>query len=76
MSISQSLSFLFGHLVETLMPLLKLFFLVRAHALPLFIMHLLRVWKTHTDEDLDPYLKQLAISILLLSILFGLGINL
>lgn len=47
-----------------------------ALSIPLFAMHLVRVVKNKQPAELDPYLKQLALSILILAILFGIGINL
>ncbi len=43
---------------------------------PVFILNLIKVWKTDEPKDLDPELKKIAIGTFLLSILFGLSINL
>lgn len=43
--------------------------------LPLFIKHLLQVFKTKEPRLLDPYLKQLALSTLLFVITYGIGIS-
>ncbi len=41
---------------------------------PLFIRDLIRIFKTSDNAGLDPYLKSLALSTLLFSLLFGVGI--
>jgi 1,4-dihydroxy-2-naphthoate octaprenyltransferase len=43
---------------------------------PVFILNLINVWKTSEPRNLDPELKKIAIGTFLLSILFGLSINL
>ncbi len=43
--------------------------------LPLFIRHLVLVFKTKEPRSLDPYLKQLALSTLLFVITYGIGIS-
>lgn len=43
-------------------------------SLPLFIMGLIRVFKTEDEQSLDPELKKLALSITLFTLLFGIGI--
>lgn len=41
--------------------------------LPIFIFHLLNVFKTKTPRDLDPQLKKLAIATFLMVLIFGIG---
>ncbi|MCU0416259.1 MAG: 1,4-dihydroxy-2-naphthoate polyprenyltransferase [Cytophagaceae bacterium] len=43
-------------------------------SLPLFIRHLILIWKQDQPKGLDPYLKQLAMSTLFFVLSFGLGI--
>lgn len=42
-------------------------------AIPLLIINGVNVWKKQTSAELDPYLKQMAISTLLFVLLFGVG---
>ncbi|WP_299821140.1 1,4-dihydroxy-2-naphthoate polyprenyltransferase [uncultured Pontibacter sp.] len=42
-------------------------------ALPLVIVNGINVWRKQTSKELDPYLKQMAITTLLFVLLFGLG---
>jgi 1,4-dihydroxy-2-naphthoate octaprenyltransferase len=44
-------------------------------AFPIFILNLIKVWKTDEPKYLDPELKKIAIGTFLLSILFGISIN-
>lgn len=44
-------------------------------AFPVFILNLIKVWKTDEPENLDPELKKIAIGTFLLSVLFGISIN-
>ena len=43
-------------------------------ALPLVLVNLFKVRRTSAAEDLDPYLKQLAIATFVFTIFFGLAI--
>ncbi len=42
-------------------------------AVPLIIVNGLNVWRKQTPQELDPYLKQMAMTTLLLVLLFGVG---
>lgn len=53
----------------------SLFNLLYLITLPLFIRHLILVFKTKEPRLLDPYLKQLALSTLLFVITYGIGIS-
>ncbi len=42
-------------------------------AVPLVVINGLNVWKKQTSQELDPYLKQMAITTMLFVLLFGIG---
>jgi len=53
----------------------SIFNLMYLATLPLFIRHIVLVFKTKEPQLLDPYLKQLALSTLLFVITYGIGIT-
>lgn len=61
--------------VYVLLHFTSVFNLLYLLTLPLFVKHLIQVFKTKEPRLLDPYLKQLALSTLLFVITYGIGIS-
>lgn len=60
----------FAYVVINFYSLWQLLFIL---ALPLVIVNGVNVWRKQTSKELDPYLKQMAITTLLFVLLFGVG---
>ncbi|RIJ34106.1 1,4-dihydroxy-2-naphthoate polyprenyltransferase [Pontibacter oryzae] len=60
----------FAYVLLTFQSLWQFLFIL---ALPLLLVNALNVWRKQTSRELDPYLKQMALTTLLFVLLFGLG---